>query len=268
MRVPASGCAGRSSARRRRGATSCAQHLEARRLARVGDVGLVGDAEQQDPRALDRPAAVVERVGDLLQHEVGHHRVHLGRRVDQLRGVAVLAQAPGEEVRHDGDAIAAEARPRGSAARTRTACVEAASITSHGLMPSLSHISAQLVGERDVHGPEGVLVQLGRLGHHRARDGHHRLDDRLVEQLRAPQALVRDAAHELRGGVHVPVAVARVHALGRVAEEEVLTDDGAGALEDRPDDLLGPRPGRSWTAGSRAGRAKSCSATDSAAETT
>ena len=82
-------------------------HLEARRLAGVVHVRLVGHAEQQQARALDRQAGVVERVAHLLHHVERHVGVDLVRRLDQLRRVAVLAQAPGEEVRHDRDAVAA-----------------------------------------------------------------------------------------------------------------------------------------------------------------
>ena len=95
-------------------------------------------------------------------------------------------------------------------------------MTSHGRDAELVAHQRELVGERDVDRAEGVLVQLRRLGHHRARDRHDGLHDRLVEQLRAAQALVGDAADELRRRVHVPLLVAGVDALGRVAEEEVL----------------------------------------------
>ena len=54
---------------------------------------------------------LVQRVGDLADDEARHARVDLVRRVDQARRVAVLAHACGEELRHDRDAVAAEAGP-------------------------------------------------------------------------------------------------------------------------------------------------------------
>ena len=76
------------------------------------DVGLVRHPEQQQPRAFDRQAGIVERIRDLLDDEERHRRVDLVRRLDQSRRVAVLAQPPSEEVRDDRYAVAAEPRAR------------------------------------------------------------------------------------------------------------------------------------------------------------
>jgi hypothetical protein len=64
------------------------------------------------------------------------------------------------------------------------------------------------------------------------------LDDRLVERRGAPQALLGDAGDELGRRADVVVGVARVDALGRVAQEEVAADLPAGLGEDREHDLL------------------------------
>ena len=217
-------------------------HLEARRLARVVDVGLVRHPEQEQARALDRLAVLVQRVRDLPDHEGRHARVDLVRGVDQARRVAVLPHPRGQELRHDRDAVAAEAG-------ARVVGEEGERLGRRGLDhlpgrdPEPVADQRQLVGERDVHRAERVLVQLGGLGHDRARDRDDVVDDLPVEELRPAAALGRHAAHELRRRLDREAVVARVDTLRRVAEEHVLADLRARSLEDRLHDLLG-RAGR------------------------
>ena len=143
----------------------------------------------------------------------------------------------GQEVRDDRDAVAAqpgagvvrEERERLRRGRLDDLPWRDAELVAH---------ERELVRERDVDGAEGVLVQLRRLGDHRARDRDHVVDDLPVEELRAAPALVGDPGDELRRRLDRPVLVARVHALGRVAEEDVLADHGTGGLQDRLDDLV------------------------------
>jgi hypothetical protein len=96
----------------------------------------------------------------------------------------------------------------------------------------------ELVRERDVDGAEGVLVQLRRLRHHRARHGDDRVHDLAVEELCPLAAFVRDACDELRRGLDRVALVAGIDALGRVPEEEVASDLAARLAQDGEDDLL------------------------------
>ena len=215
-----------------------AQDLEPGRLADVVNVGLVRHAHEEQARVADGLAGLVQGVRHPGHHVRGHVGVDLVRRLDQLRRVAVLAQAPGEEVGDDRDAVATETRAgvvgeepeRLAAGRLNHLPGRDAELVAH---------QRQLVGERDVHGAEGVLVQLGGLRDHRARHRDHLVHGLAVEQLGAAQALLGDAGHELGGVADRVLLVARVHPLGRVAEEEVLADLLAAALQDRQHDLLG-----------------------------
>ena len=111
----------------------------------------------------------------------------------------------------------------------------------------------QLVDERDVHVPEGVLEQLDQLGLGRRAHGHDLVDERAVERLDAEPRRLVDARHHL-GRVHeAPPGVAGVDALGRVPEEE-LAGPQPRLLEDRPHQLVGgPGVGRRLEDDERAG---------------
>ena len=212
--------------------------LERRRFARVVDVGLVGHPKQQQPRALDRQAGLIQGIRDLLDDEERHRRVDLVRGLDQPSRVAVLAQPPGEEVGDDGDAVAPEARAgvvREEAERLRGGGLD----HFPGRDPEPVAHQGKLVRERDVDRAERVLVQLRGLGDHWARDGLHSVDDLLVQQRGAPKALLCDAGDELGGVLDRERRVAGIDAFRRVAEEEVLAHLAARPLfEDRQDDLL------------------------------
>ncbi len=184
---------------------------------------------------IGRPASL-RASADLLHHVLRHRRVDLVGGVDELRGVAVLAQAPGEEVGDHRDAISAEARAgivREEGERLRARGVD--HLPDGDPEPVAHH--GELVRQRDVDRAEGVLVELGRLCDRRARHRHHGVHDLRVDRLGAAAALLRHAGHELGGGAHRPGLVAGVDALGRVPEEEVLADLAAVRLEDGEQDL-------------------------------
>ncbi len=84
------------------------QH-EGRGFAAVVDVLFVGDAEHQDLGALEGLATIVEGVGDLADHPLGHGGVDLAGQFDEAGAEAVFARLPGEVEGVDGDAVAAEA---------------------------------------------------------------------------------------------------------------------------------------------------------------
>ncbi len=155
------GSAARTSAPRatRRSATTTR-----RRLAVVAGVGLVGQAQEQDPAAVDRLLLAVEGQYEALHHVVGHVVVDV---VGQLDEPELLAQQPPHPPRQvagvDGQAVAADARPGGEAHEPEG--------LGGGRVDGLPHVDAQVGGEHgqlvdqgDVDVPEGVLQQLGHLG--------------------------------------------------------------------------------------------------------
>ena len=83
-----------------------------RRVAGVADVRLEGDAEDPDLRALERPAAVVERLGDEIDDVARHREVDVAGELDEAVDEVELAGPPGQVVRIDRDAVAADARAR------------------------------------------------------------------------------------------------------------------------------------------------------------
>ena len=82
------------------------------RVAVVLDVGLEGDADDADRGALERPAAVVERLGDEIDHVPRHGQVDVAGELDEAVDEVELARPPRQVVRIDRDAVAADARAR------------------------------------------------------------------------------------------------------------------------------------------------------------
>src|SRR6185312_1995740 len=101
------------------------------------DVLLVGEPEQQDARALQGPAAVVEGEHELLHDVLGHPHVHLARELDEAGGVAVLARLPRQVEGVEGNAVPAPAGA-GVEANEAEGLGEAASSTSQTSMPMAS----------------------------------------------------------------------------------------------------------------------------------
>ena len=116
--------------------------------------------------------------------------------------------------------------------------VAAASTTSQ---TSMLHPVAQLrelVDERDVDGAVDVLEQLRQLGGLGCRDLVHRVDRGAVDVGRRLRRGRVDAADDLRRRLRRPVLAARVDALGRHREVEVLAGlQPRALLEDRLQDL-------------------------------
>ena len=97
---------------------------------------------------------------------LGHRAVDVVGERDEARLVAVETHLPGEVQRVDGNAVPPDSRPRVEGH-------EAEGLGGGGLddllgadLETLAH-EGELVGQRDVHVPEDVLVELGQLGHHR-----------------------------------------------------------------------------------------------------
>ena len=61
---------------------------------------------------LERPAALVERLGDEVDHVARHRQVDVAGELDEAVDEVELAGPPREVVRIDRDAVAADARAR------------------------------------------------------------------------------------------------------------------------------------------------------------
>ena len=204
--------------------------LQRGRLAHVADARLVGDAEDRNPRALDRLAGVVERAFDLLHAVVGHLHVDLPGELDELGGEVELAGAPREVERVHGQAVAAHARSGLEA--------HEAEGLGRGGVDHLPDVDLHAVGEdrqfvdqRDVDRAEDVLEQLGQLRRLGRAHGHDLVADQAVEVDRALRAHLGQAAHDLRRGADGEVLAAGVDALGREGQREVAARGQARLLE-------------------------------------
>ena len=216
-------------------------HVERRRFAHVVDVALVGDAEDQHGRAVDRLLMAVQRVGDLVDDEVRHAAVDLPGQLDEPRIEAGLLRFPRQVERIDRNAVAAEAG-------ARIEGHEAERLGRRGL-DDFPDVEAEpvahqrdFVDQADVHHPERVLEQLDHLGRLRRADRHDGFDRRAVEQRRQLGGLAADAADHFRHVVRVERRVARIDALRREGEEEIDAGLQPAGLEHRLHQFLG-RPG-------------------------
>ena len=158
----------------------------------------------------------------LLDHVPRHARVDLARELDEARPLAVLGRLPGEVEGIERDAVAAEARARVERHEAERLGLgrldDLPDVDPHAVEDHL-----QLVHERDVHGAEDVLEELRGLGDARARDRDDacRARRRTAPRPTSVEAAVH-AADDLRDRLRGEVRAARVLALGREGEQEVL----------------------------------------------
>src|SRR5690606_21603282 len=183
-------------------------------------------------------ALVVEQVGGPVHDVYGHALVDLLRQLHEPERDAQRTHLVGEVVRVDGYAGPADAGARverreaerlGGGAADRVPQVDADLPAEH----------RHRVGERDVGVAVRVLKQLGHLGLAGALGLHHAGHEALVEGAGGLGAVGGDAADDLRGVLQAEGGVARVDALGRERQVEVLAHGETGRLQAGPDDLVG-----------------------------
>ncbi len=173
-----------------------------------------------------------------LRHERADPVVDAAARQDDLRLVAQLLGLAGQVVRIDADAVAAD-----QAGREAQEVPLGAGRLEHVLGADAQPVEdeRQLVHERDVEVALRVLDHLGRLGHLDRRGpvdagGDHRAVG-VGDAVEGGRVL---PGHDLGDALEGVLAVARVDALGRVAEREVHAAAQPGdLLEDRAAHLLG-----------------------------
>ena len=236
----------------------------ARTLAGIARVALVRQTEHEDAAPVERLGRAVQPLGEPLDHVLGHVVVHVVGQLDETEGLSERTpHTPGQIARVDGQAMTADARAgleREKAERLRG-----------GRVDRLPHIDVegigidrQLVHQRDVDVPEGVLEKLRQLGLAGARHGHRRVDDRVEEAPHCVQGRRIDAGDDLRRVDQVPDGVPRIDAFGAVAEVEIdpgtspdpASSNGATNSSVVPgyvvDSRITMQPGRTWAATTRA----------------
>ncbi len=193
----------------------------------VVEVGLVGDSQQQDPRAAGGLAVLVEQGGGPPGDVPGHVGVDPPGEVHHAQGGPGVAgglrgQVPGEAVTADAGAGAegVEAERLGLGAADHVPQVDAQVVAER----------RHLVDQGDVDVPEVGLEQLHRLGLAQAAGAHHPVGDPGVEGEGGLGAGRGEAADHGRGVGGRPGAAAGVHAAGRVGEVEVPAGRQAGTL--------------------------------------
>ena len=164
------------------------EHLresQARTLARVGDVALVGDAENRYRGVGERIEVALQQIGDVLGHPV----VDRTGALDEIKFLRTLPQ----KQRVDGDAVAAH---------TGSRLVEIYSWMVVRQRDGLARIEVvvggdhrQFVGQRDVHVAVGVLDEFDELRERRVRRlPECALDEGIVECRRTLDRPLVDAA--------------------------------------------------------------------------
>src|SRR5262249_40214436 len=125
---------------------------------------LVSEANQQDLRAVKSALGLlIQRLGEVINHESRHCIVDLPGELDEGSGNVVFPRLPRQVEGIDWDAMPSETRSgikRHVAERLRLGCFyHFPDIDSHGPIDEL-----QLIDECDVDRPENVLGELSGLG--------------------------------------------------------------------------------------------------------
>ena len=216
-----------------------AHHFERGAFARIVDVWLVGDAQEEDRRAIHRLLMPVEGKGDFIHHAIGLKVIDLAGRIDH-REVEVEPLGDILEVeRIKWDAVSTNPRPR-------IESLEAIGL-GFGCLDHFPDIDLhfprkerKLIDERNVHEPVGVLEDLHHLGRARRAHGVQILDRLAIEREGNLLRLLPETSDNLRRIVSLVGFVAGIHTLGAKAEPEIYPFFHPRlALNDRFHELLG-----------------------------
>ena len=208
------------------------------RFAHIVDIALVRDAQNVHVRAFERLGMLVERVLNLVHHEVRHLAVDVSGQLDKTRLDAGLLGFPGEIKRIDRNAVAAQAR-------ARIERHESERLGGRGVdhFPDVdAHAIAHqrhFVDQADIDHAEGVFEQLHHLGHAGGADRHHLFKSLRIEQRAQLGACGRNAAHHFRDVRGLVLRVAGIDALRRKTQEEVLAHLPAGRFQHGQNQLVG-----------------------------
>jgi hypothetical protein len=128
-------------------------------LAYIPDIGLVGDAGDQNSSTFETHAGLLQGSSNALDHITGHPLIDLTCSLDETRTVIKGAQFPGKIVGVDGNAVPSNAWAgikRSKAVRLRPRRIN-----------NLPDVHAKQVGhygqfihQTDVHGPESIFDKL------------------------------------------------------------------------------------------------------------
>src|SRR5690554_361160 len=212
-------------------------------FAGVVDVLLVGQGHDQDAAALDGLAVVIQGIGYLLHHPVGHVVVDFACQLDKAGIDAIFPGLPGEVEGVDRDAVPAQSRAggvgheaEGLGGRSLDHFVD---IDAHAVGYDLHFID-----QADIHRPVNVFQQLAHLRYAGAADRDGGIDRPLVQGPPQFKAGGCHAANDLGNGGGGVVGVARIFPFKKVDQGAILSGNKATALQARGNDLVcGAGPG-------------------------
>ena len=208
------------------------------RLADIVDIALVRHARHMDLRSLHGLRGVVQGALHAFDHVVGHLAVDVSRQFNEAGFDAGLLGLPGEVERVDRNAVPAKSGPRvewleaeglGGGGVDHFPDVDPHTVAHHG----------ELVHQADVDHPVSVLEQLHHLGDAGGADRHHSVQRLGIERRACFGAGGRDAADDLGDVLGLVLRIARIDALGREAEEEILAALEPGPFEHGQQEFLG-----------------------------
>ena len=208
-------------------------HVQRRAFAVIVDIGLVGRAEHQHLRAVQGFLVAVQNRHGALNDILRHAGVDFAGSFNQAGVVIKLTRLPREVERVERDAVAAEAR-------ARIKRLETVRLRLGGL-DDLPDVDAHAVADdghfvckADVDVAVGVFEQLLHFRHGGGRNFINAAgQNAAVKRRRDFRRVFADAADDLRRVLRLVLLVARIDALRREPEVEILAALQAARFEDR-----------------------------------
>ena len=154
---------------------------------------------------------------------VGHRRIHFAGELDEARGEIVFASLPGQIVRIDRDAVAAEAGAGIKGHEAERLCGGAIDNFENVKVHAQAKL-LEFIHERDIHAAENIFEQLHHFGGARGADGNHFRDDLRVESRGGASAGRIHATHYFGNLREAELFVARIFTLRREGEIEIGRD--------------------------------------------